>query len=172
VQRDHELPDQAFPERVRGDQLGELSHQLPLPAKAQLQVEALFGDGEPLLLQPHRGRLDRPASQAQHGGSAPQPQRGPELGGRCGGFVPPGQVAGLGHEVREDLRVQLSRARQDLVTATGRDDRGLRCSGAGQGPAQGGDVVLDLAPGGRWGSVVPDRVHQVLQRHHLAGIDQ
>ena len=62
VQGEHELPDQALPERVRRDQLGEVGHHLVPATEPQLQLEALLDRGEPLFFEPRRRRFDSSAA--------------------------------------------------------------------------------------------------------------
>ena len=86
VQGEHQLPAQPLLERMPGDQLGQLAHELDVAAEGELGVDAVLGGGEAELLQPHRRRRDRRrAGHVGEGGAAPQAQRPPQPVGRLPG---------------------------------------------------------------------------------------
>ena len=51
VQRHHQLPDQPLPPRIRRHQLGQLRHQLHVPAELELHLEVLLDHTDPQLLE-------------------------------------------------------------------------------------------------------------------------
>jgi hypothetical protein len=169
VQGEHQLADQPLPERVGRHQLGEVADHLVVAAEPQLQLEALLDRGEPLLVEPRRRRFDGPAVQAEQRRPAPEPERGPQHADRLRELAVGGQRRGPGHPLREDLGVQLAGPGLDPVAAAVGDDRGVAVT---QPPAQGGDVVLHLAAGGRGRTAIPDRVDQVVERDHLSRVGQ
>ena len=52
VQRQHQLPAEPLPERVRPDQLGQLADRLGRPAELEQNLDVLLGGGQPLLAEP------------------------------------------------------------------------------------------------------------------------
>ena len=84
VQRQHQQPVQALPERIAANQLLELGGGRGMPAKRQLGGQAVLQRGQAKLLQPlPLGLGERLVGHVGQGRPAPQPQRLPQhLGGR------------------------------------------------------------------------------------------
>ena len=73
VQRQHQLPAEPLPERVRADQLRQLPGRLGRPAELEQDVDVLLGGGQPLLAEPGPDDLRPRAGNAVERDALPQP---------------------------------------------------------------------------------------------------
>ncbi len=146
VQGAHQQPVQPFPQRVLGEQPGQLAHQAGAPAQGEAQFGVLLQHGQPSLDQPaplHLG--EQPGHPAQRVGP-PHAQRLGQGGGRLGQLTGVAQPGGPGRALLEHLQVEGAGvdAQQVAVRGGGQQPAGGAAGPARlQCPAQPGDVGLD-----------------------------
>ncbi len=155
---------EAFPQRVVAGELFELGDQGGRPAETQLRLDAVFGGGQPQLVEAGRGG-DRVAGLARVGVRRSAPEREPVPQGVGGGLRVAGAQrvpAGAG-ELLEALGVDLGAV--EPVAALCGDH-----AGAGNGAAQAGDQGLHGVALVRRGTVGPEGVDERVDADHPAGV--
>jgi hypothetical protein len=143
VQRQHQLAAQPLAQRIPPGELGELGHQLMMPAQVKFQRQPVFGDGDPLLIEPGRRSPDEQAVDALQRRTPPQPERVAVARRRLV------QVTGVaigparGHQLFEPGRIKPTRLDPQGI-ALGLPGDGGRVAVRGQQPPQRGDAELRL----------------------------
>jgi hypothetical protein len=163
-QRQHELPAQPLPQRIPVHLSGQLTQQLPGPARLQLQIDRVLDRQRPALVQHRRGLTHRGGIDLGAGRATPQieslpvrPARGLRVRRRPGGL----------HQPEEDVHVQVLRADGDPVAGPIGADHIVR-----QYPAQPRHARLQLTACGGRRLRVPDRGGQLAEPDDPAGVQQ
>ena len=170
VQRQHQLPAEPLPERVRPDQLRQLAGRLGRPAEFEQDLNVLLGGGQPLLAEPGPDDLRPRAGDAVERDALPQPQRRLQRRRRRGQVARPAGLARGGQPSGEQLRVELARRQpQQVPAAAGLQHlprRPVRPSRLERRPQPGDmDVQRVHRSGGQL--VAPDPVDQLIARDRL-----
>jgi hypothetical protein len=166
LQRQHEQAAEPLAERVRPHQREQVTGQLLVAAKIQLQAHALLGDQQPPFLQP--GRLDLgewPVDAAQRR-PAPQRQADPQQPGGRRAVTRSPRVAGLPGALLETPGIEPA-ARYQVPRGNGGDDL-TPGPGRGERLAEPADADRHLMAGGGGRVIVPQRLGQPVARDHLA----
>ncbi len=184
MEGEHQLADQAFPGRMRTDEVGDLVEDARVPGEPELGVEAVLDGDEAGLVQSvaelvadlvrcrTRQRLARP----QRERVAEQPDRplvgalldsallhGTLLHGTPGGGTPGG-----GDQRAEPVDVHRQRVDLDPVARPLADHRRRGAEHA----AEPGDADLDRLPGtARW-HVRPQELHQAGRGYDVVGLEE
>ena len=130
VQRQHQLPAEPLPERVRPDQPGQLAGRLGRPAELEQELDVLLGRGQPLLAEPGPDDLRPRAGNAVERVALPQPKRRLKRRRRRGQVAGPAGLARARQPPREQLRVELPRRQPQQVAAAAGQQQPGRTTGA------------------------------------------
>jgi hypothetical protein len=146
VEREHQLPAQALPQRMSGDEVLELTRHLRVAAEREVGLEPLLAEVETELLEP-RDLLLR-ESLVGHVGerrATPEGQRRRQRLGRLDGLTPGELPPRIGQEPLAAVGVELALVHlEDVAAATG-----LQALLRRERPPQPRDVCLQRLPGGR-----------------------
>ena len=170
VQRQHQLPAEPLPERVRPDQLGQLAGRLGRPAELEQQLDVLLGGGQPLLAEPGPDDLRPRAGNAVERVALPQPQAPTQATPPPRPGRPPDGTRAQRPAAGEQLRVELARCQpQQVAAAAGQQHlarRPVRPSRLERRP-QPGDVDVQRVHRSGGQLVAPDPVDQLIARDRL-----
>ena len=170
VQRQHQLPAEPLPERMRPDQLRQLADRLGRPAELEQDLNVLLGGGQPLLAEPGPDDLRPRAGNAVERDALPQPQRRLQRRRRRGQVARPPGLARGGHASGEQPGVELARRQpQQVPAAAGQQHlagRPVRPPRLERRP-QPGDVHVQRVHRSGGQLVAPDPVDQLIARDRL-----
>ena len=175
VQAHHQQGPQPFPQRIDGNQPLQLRHQLVVSPERNVGFQPRFHRRDPQRIEALRLVADQ-LDVGDVGQRRAAPQRQPlrqQLDGDRGPAVAHGG-APLSQQTLEAPGVEVLRRDHEPVPGFGRHQH-PRCGAARHtgfdGLAQLADVVLESAGGGGGRTLRPDRIHERVRRHHLAGAD-
>ena len=168
IEREHQLPPEAFARGVLFDQRFELGHQRRVTAQGQLGIDAVLEGGQPEILEPAcLGAGERFVGDVGQGLTSPesesllQPLRG--AAGVAGGEpLPP-----LDREALESVGVDAVGLGLERVPVSARHER-LRAEDL----AEPRDVDLHGLGRGRGRALPPEGVDDPVHGHGLAAVDQ
>ncbi|GAA2165089.1 hypothetical protein GCM10010403_48810 [Glycomyces rutgersensis] len=170
VQRGHEQLGRVLPVRVRVEHAAQVGHDGDAGGEREFEFGARLLGGGALLVPAARPCGDDASAEPSQGGAPPQVEGLPEARERRLGFGGGLLLAGDADHALEAERVELLGAEPQPVAVAD----GLEFGGAAgrEEPAGAGDGVLDLPPRGGGRDLLPDRVHELRERHHMPGFQE